>query len=250
MVTAVNNMTLWETCNPGEAPPGAPRANYRTALDQAVAHIWGEQARYQAVAKTTGVPWYVIGCLHWLEGSGSFNKHLHNGDPLRAKTVNVPAGRPAADSWTWETSAEDALKWDKLAGRSDWTLETILERCERFNGLGYRKRGYPSPYLFGGSNVMVAGKFIRDGVWSDSAWSEQVGVATILKSMEVRGLIKIPRSVPANPVAVAVKAAAAGSGASGLVAQADTHTGLIVLVVTAIVVVGCIIYGLSRRVPS
>ena len=39
------------------------------------------QARYDQVANATGVPWYVIGIIHEMEGGLNFTTHLHNGDP-------------------------------------------------------------------------------------------------------------------------------------------------------------------------
>ncbi len=45
------------------------------------------------VAEKTGVPWELIGAIHFRESSLDFNKCLHNGDPLGQKTVRVPAGR-------------------------------------------------------------------------------------------------------------------------------------------------------------
>ena len=68
-------------------------------------------ARYQDVGGKTGIPPYVIGIIHSLEASGRFDRHLHNGDPLTARTVQVPAGRPKSGKppFTWEESAVDAL---------------------------------------------------------------------------------------------------------------------------------------------
>ena len=64
------------------------------------------KSRYQAVAQLTGVPWTVIAVNHMLECNCHFDQHLHNGDPLSAKTVQVPKGRPPGNPpWTWEISA-------------------------------------------------------------------------------------------------------------------------------------------------
>src|SRR5262245_54230899 len=50
--------------------------------------------RYKLLEAQTNVPWYFIGLLHLRESDCDFNTHLHNGDPLTARTVHVPAGRP------------------------------------------------------------------------------------------------------------------------------------------------------------
>jgi hypothetical protein len=71
------------------------------------------RARYEAVAKDTGVPWFFIGAIHGLEASYNFRAHLHNGDfPLSARTRQVPANRPVnwGAPYSWEASARDALK--------------------------------------------------------------------------------------------------------------------------------------------
>src|SRR5690606_5399494 len=67
--------------------------------------------RYERVSAQTRVPWYLIAALHSLESSQNFTRHLHNGDPLTARTRQVPAGRPRSGNppFTWEESAIDAL---------------------------------------------------------------------------------------------------------------------------------------------
>src|SRR5437879_3557684 len=56
--------------------------------------IIANRQRYELVEAVTKVPWYVVAIIHSLEGSLNFKTHLHNGDPLTAKTVHVPKGRP------------------------------------------------------------------------------------------------------------------------------------------------------------
>ena len=82
------------------------------------------------------MPWYFIGIIHALEASFNFNGHLHNGDyPLSKRTVSVPANRP--EVWNppsdWESSAEDAIKYEGFVGQKDWGLERVLYRWETYN---------------------------------------------------------------------------------------------------------------------
>jgi lysozyme family protein len=152
------------------------------------------RARYEAVARDTGVPWFFIGAIHGLEASYNFRAHLHNGDfPLSARTRQVPAGYPKHWSapYTWEASAKDALKLMGFSGKSDWTLERTLYRLEAYNGFGYRKRGVPSPYLWSFSNHYESGKFVSDGRWNPDARSQQCGAATTLKMLSDVGAINI-----------------------------------------------------------
>lgn len=147
------------------------------------------QAAYRLVEAETGVPWAVIGVLHGLEASFAFTRHLHNGDPLTARTTHVPAGRPAHGSppFTWEESAADALRGHNLHRVADWSLARTLYEIERFNGFGYRYRQSPSPYLWSCSDQYRGGKFVKDGVFDPNAMSRQVGAATVLKTLIAKG---------------------------------------------------------------
>ena len=80
-------------------------------IEQTIQKIINNKPRYQAVSALSGAPWYVIAVIHLLEASLNFNSHLHNGDPLTARTVQVPAGHPKKGNppFTWEESALDAL---------------------------------------------------------------------------------------------------------------------------------------------
>jgi lysozyme family protein len=143
------------------------------------------------------IPWFFIACVHYMECSFSFNKHLHNGDPLTGYTVQVPAGRPKVGHgppFTFEESAVDALKLMKYDKVTNWSLPYILQKLEGYNGFGYAKKGINTPYLWSFSNQYTKGKYVKDGVFSADAVSQQLGAAVILKRMEDRGLITIPRN--------------------------------------------------------
>jgi lysozyme family protein len=157
--------------------------------------IIANRARYEAVEAATTVPWYVVASIHSLEGSLNFKTHLHNGDPLTAKTVHVPKGRPpGTPPFKWEASAIDAIKFDGLSSVPNWTLPVILFRLEGFNGFGYRTR-HPevlTPYLWSFTDKYVKGKFVADGKFDANAVSQQCGAAAILKALSSSGTIQIP----------------------------------------------------------
>ncbi|PTY03086.1 hypothetical protein DB346_07485 [Verrucomicrobia bacterium LW23] len=157
-------------------------------IDAVVRRARSGRPRYQAVAEQTGVPWHVIATLHALESDGSFAHHLHNGDPLTARTRRVPAGRPPEGKppFTWEQSARDALTHDGLAGLSPaaWTIPATLRRLELFNGPGYLRRNTASPYLWSMTSHYTRGKFVRDGVYDATAISRQVGAAVLLQRLQ------------------------------------------------------------------
>jgi lysozyme family protein len=162
------------------------RDNRREAVDAIARKLIRSKPRYQAVANSTGVPWFVIAVLHERESDADFSTHLHNGDPLRGRTYHVPAGRPpppAKPPFTWEESAEDALIYDGLASIKDWPIERIAYACEGYNGWGYHNRGMPSPYLWSFSSIYRSGKYVGDGEFSSSAVDQQCGVMPMLYAM-------------------------------------------------------------------
>ena len=103
------------------------RAAFRSDTAKAEAGRFAKIAKdnkdiYQKVGEPLGVPWWFVATLHMLEASFNFNTHLHNGDPLKAKTKQVPKGRPSSGTapFSWEESARDALTFEKLDGLKDW----------------------------------------------------------------------------------------------------------------------------------
>lgn len=164
---------------------------HAAAVNAAVAALLRHRARYAALGNDLGIPWHVIGIIHAMECSGRFDRHLHNGDPLTARTTRVPAGRPRQGQppFTWEQSAADALAMKKLGPGTDWSLPGTLYQFERYNGFGYRRYHpeVPSPYLWSFSNHYARGKYVADGTWSATAVSKQCGAAVMLKELTAQG---------------------------------------------------------------
>lgn len=164
-------------------------------IDNIVDRIVRNKDRYLKVEHQTGVPWFAVGTIHTLEASGNFTKHLHNGDPLTARTVHVPAGRPAMGNppFTWEESAVDALTLHKLDQVAKWTIERLAYEFERYNGFGYRQY-HPevkSPYVWSFSNLYTSGKYVADGRWSPTAVSAQCGAMVLVKRLHDNGHIEL-----------------------------------------------------------
>jgi lysozyme family protein len=151
------------------------------------------KARYQSVGDPLNIPWYVIAIIHCMEASLRFDTHLHNGDPLNKRTVQVPAGRPKTGNppFTWEESAKDALIYDKLNLWTDWGIAGILYKLELFNGLGYYRQGINSPYLWSYSNHYTKGKYVQDGRYDPNAISKQCGAAVLLRRLSEQHLISL-----------------------------------------------------------
>lgn len=152
-------------------------------LDKIIEKMQANKARYEEVALVSNCPWWFVATLHQMESSLDFSKHLHNGDSLRERTVNVPAGRPSEGQppFTWEESAYDALQARKFSITNSTPIEFVLFELEKYNGLGYRSINVSSPYLWGRTNHHTSGKFTRDGVFDHTAKTSQIGAAAIVR---------------------------------------------------------------------
>jgi lysozyme family protein len=155
-------------------------------------------AQYVAVQHATGIPAYVVGIIHVREASQNFRCHLHNGDPLDARTVHVPAGRPLPPEeppFAWEESAIDALTMpgQDLQNWHDWSPAGIAYILERYNGFGYRNHGVNSPYLWGFTTAYTSGLYVADGQWDAAAVNGNPGGMAMLRRMVDRKLITLPQ---------------------------------------------------------
>jgi lysozyme family protein len=158
-----------------------------TAITAAL--IMKNKDEYIKVQLATGIPWQFIGILHCLECECSFKLHLHNGDPLTAKTVQKPAGRPLTGTapFTWKDSAIDALTMRHLSAANDFSTEVMLYQFEAYNGFGYRNNhSINSPYLWAGSNQYTKGKYGSDGHYNPELVSKQIGAALLLKVLSTK----------------------------------------------------------------
>jgi lysozyme family protein len=152
-------------------------------LDKVAARLIAAKPRYQAVAASTGVPWPVIAVIHQRECSQSWERSIAQGDPWNEVSTHVPKGRGPFTSW--EEAAEDALTaceqmnewphWDSMAG--------VLTRLEKYNGLGYAERGFPSAYVWSRTDQYVSGKFSSDGVFAPDICDSQEGCSGLLVRM-------------------------------------------------------------------
>jgi lysozyme family protein len=172
------------------------RTDKIAAVEEIINDILANRNRYLSLEGTLGIPWSFIAVIHNMEASLNFNKHLHNGDPLTNRTVQVPSGRPKKGNppFTWEESAADALTMSGLSDKTEWSLSGTLYQLERYNGWGYRLKHQHvlTPYLWSYSNHYTSGKYIADGTWSDTAVSKQCGAAVLLRRMAEIGLSEFP----------------------------------------------------------
>jgi lysozyme family protein len=158
------------------------------------------RARYAAIAAgvSARMPWWFVALTHLLECNLSFSKHLHNGDWLQSRTVREPVGRPVMGTppFSFEASATDALRYQKLDRRQDWTIPAVLQMLEQYNGMGYwQYHQMPSPYLWSGTGHYTKGKYtevLRDPrdrrrgyktVWDPELVSRQIGCAPLIQGL-------------------------------------------------------------------
>jgi lysozyme family protein len=196
--------TLFDSCH--------VRPERATEVSALVKKLEQNRDRYASVGAPLDVPWFFVGVVHGLEASFNFKCHLHNGDPLTARTVHEPPNRPAsgAPPFTWEESATDALRLKKLTAVPEWTLPRTLYQLEAYNGFGYRRnhREVLTPYLWSFSDHYTRGKYIADGTFSASAVSRQCGGAVMLRRMAELSIIEFA------PDGTLLTEAGAHSGAS------------------------------------
>lgn len=169
---------------------------YLSKVDALIKRMIANRQRFDNVANKTNVPWFVIGLLCFIETAGNFSVHLSNGDPLSARTVHVPAGRPP--EWPppdhqdpWEYSAVDTLlfgDWPKTNFRD---VGAILMQFEHSNGGGYRRHNIFSPYVWNFTSYYERGKFVADGVFDQNSVSQIPGAAAILRRMHDEGIINL-----------------------------------------------------------
>lgn len=162
---------------------------------------------YIEVERATTVPWPLVAVIHRRESeathhgeaSCNFNTYLGNGQPLNIRTTIEPDGRgpfcttlPASVE-AFVAGGRDAFAIDGLSGVAQpgdrwdlgrfwgsWPIEKMVFYGEKLNGLGYWYKGLPSPYIWGGSNIQVRGKYVRDGVFDADEMDTQPGCAPIL----------------------------------------------------------------------
>lgn len=142
------------------------------------------KGEYMAVQDVTGVPWDVVAACHYRESSLDFRGVLHNGEFIIGtgrKTKLVPAGR--GPFLNWKAAAIDAMLIEENKFPKVWNTAGKFDFCERYNGLGYRNKGVPSPYVYAGTNKYKSGLYVADGKYSSSKVDKRLGCAAIIKGL-------------------------------------------------------------------
>jgi len=207
------------------------RADRKGEIERLAASASRNKARYEDAAGPIGVPWWFIAGIHMLESSFRFTGHLHNGDPLSARTQRIPKGRPLVDPatggrYSWEESATDAMRFKGYGGLIDWSLPRALYRWEAYNGFGYRMsdRLVPTPYLWSFSRIYSKGKFASDGNYYPELVSQQCGAAVLLRALMDLGTVQgVTIDVAEEPPTAAADSDVLGPEPPKDVIASDSH---------------------------
>lgn len=141
---------------------------------------------YNQVAIAADIPEILVAAIHWREASGDFTTYLHNGDPLGKPTSHIPKGLFFTE---WIPAAVDALDRETLAKKAsgisyeETNINDMLIYAEYFNGLGYKKRKLPSPYILAGTTCYIKGKFDNDGDFNSNDVDRQLGILSMLRAI-------------------------------------------------------------------
>jgi len=233
-------------------------------IDSVARRLLATKERVMDVALQTGVPWPVILVIKERE-SGADPKFLRNiaqGDPWTMVSRHVPSGRGPFNSW--DEAAVDALVncAPRAARWKDWSPGGTMCILEQYNGLGYYRRGIPSPYIWSFTDQYRKGKYVADGKFDPNAVDQQIGCAALLARMialdpsanffGASQVVPVIESAPKPPPPPSPKAKAATTAiASGAAAAGAAHSsGLspqLIIVVVVIAVAIALAIMLNRK---
>jgi lysozyme family protein len=151
------------------------------AIVKPAEEIEKHEAVYLETETATGFPWFLIAAIHYREAGCDMKKTIKSGGLLPdGVSWSVNAG---ATLNSWKPFLRRKNLWHPI---EEGSMSAMLEFAERYNGLGYRKRGIASPYLWAGTSRYVKGKYTADGKFDPEAVDRQLGVAPILKALWTR----------------------------------------------------------------
>jgi lysozyme family protein len=101
--------------------------------------------------------------------------------------VNIPVGR--GPFTTWEESARDAIILEGMDRVNDWNVPRVLYELE-FNGFGYCRKGFPTPYLWSCTAHYSKGSWDQKGFNPEVTFS-RCGAAPLLQALMERKLVAL-----------------------------------------------------------
>jgi len=151
---------------------------------------------YHAGCNATGVPEIWAAASFEREASSNFALNPAQGWPLHSRSRDVPYNGPF-QNWTQAQIAAYRLDGLDRIGKANWSWERACYETEAFNGFGYRAYGVHSPYLWAGSNIYTAGKYVADGKFNRAVVDTQLGVIPMMVRMvQLRPDLALPFPLP------------------------------------------------------
>lgn len=173
--------------------------------------------RYQQIEKETGVPWWVIGAIHYRECDLSWSLGLAQGEPWRLPSKGEPH-TPAFTSWS-EAAIYALTECPPYAAKwKDWSVGGALTLTELYNGEGYEPK--PSPYVWAGTQLYTGGLYVADRKYDPNKVDQRLGTAALIRALQgIDPTVKFAASPPQQKATKAITAA----GSTAIVAAA-AHT--------------------------
>lgn len=162
---------MFRTCQPLEES--------RKPIHQAFTKLLSHWSIYRETARIGNTHVAFVGLVAHMECGSSLKRILPDGREYSGEENH------------WPFDAAIAIEEWLAQERVDWLdIPSVLKQLERFNGLGYARRGVHSPYLWSGSRHGVGtGKFTRDGEYDPEAVSKQIGAGVVLHEMVLSGIV-------------------------------------------------------------
>ena len=162
------------------------KEGHRSEIRLAIKRIAAYVDLYKEAERYTGVDWRITAILHYMESGCDVRRQILNGEYITRKTKKVPKGYGP-----WEGFAESCVDaYKRHPFHKGMTVAEVLYRMERFNGLGYIRKGIHSPYLWSYSNHYTSGKYIEKKIlfkwvslYKKNLVSRQIGAAILLKEL-------------------------------------------------------------------
>lgn len=139
------------------------------------AKMLANKSQYDQIAHAVNCDWQLVAAIHYREASLRPNVYLHNGQTLGQTTTIVPKGI-FFPSGAFVEASIDALK---VRAKDVKGLQACCLSSEKHNGLGYRKHGVYSPYVWASTNIYTSGMYVADGKFDAAATDKRMGVAAI-----------------------------------------------------------------------
>ncbi len=160
---------------------------YRPQIDLAIKKILANRANFEKAVEGTFIPWWWVACVMYRENGVDMSRQLLNGQRWDRITTLVPKGLGPWGSWI--DSAKFALAKYRGEGMHHWDIATAIVEWEKWNGLGYKRRGLNSPYVYSGTSRQNPGLYVADGKFDPRKMDPRPGCLAIYIGLKELGYV-------------------------------------------------------------